>query len=129
MIGDMKKYCFYALAMLAFAVSLTAIDSLREAFLFGTKTAYAANEPWYCWMNTEDGEVMIQFETSLTSRNLTVKEFCQIYGINLESGSNIVEPWCQQHDNSLCEMQYVGAFLEENGCWTKLPVTPEYMYY
>ncbi|MBO4561430.1 MAG: hypothetical protein J5705_05625 [Bacteroidaceae bacterium] len=125
----MKKYCFYALAMLAFAVSLTAIDSLREAFLFGTKTAYAANEPWYCWMNTEDGEVMIQFETSLTSRNLTVKEFCQIYGINLESGSNIVEQWCQQHDNSLCEMQYVGAFLEENGCWTKLPVTPEYMYY
>lgn len=125
----MKKHCYYVLVLLASAISLIAIDSLREVLLYGNKTAYAANEPWYCWMNTEDGEVMIQFETSLTSRNLSVKEFCQIYGMSLQSGSNVIEQWCQQHDNALCEMRYVGAFLEDNGCLTRLPVTPEYQYY
>lgn len=109
-------------------VSLTSIDSIRKALLFDTQIAYAANEPWYAWMIIDGEEVSIQFETALTSRELSIREFCRIYGINI-SGTSVIEQWCQQKDNSMCELRFVGAFLNNNGIMTKLSVVPEYMYY
>lgn len=117
------------LFVFASIVSLTAIDSFRKALLFDTQIAYAANEPWYAWMMVGGEEVQIEFETVLKGRALTLKEFNDIYGYNLESGSCVVEQWCSQCDNSRCELRFVGSFLNVNGQLTLLPVTPALMYY
>lgn len=125
----MNKQNLRLLILVVSIISLMPIDSFRKAFLLDTNIAYAANEPWYGWIKIGDEEIQIQFETALTSRNLSVKEFCQTYGYNLESNSTIIEQWCQQHDNSLCELRFVGIFLDENGYLTRLPVLPQHMYY
>lgn len=109
--------------------SLFSVESFRKALSFDTKIAYATNEPWYGWMKVDGIEVQIQFETTLVNRVLSLSEFSRIYGFQLESGTRVVEQWCSQMDNSLCEMRFVGSFLEENGHLTRLPVTPELMYY
>ena len=115
--------------VLASIISLTVIESFRKAFLFDTKIAYAANEPWYCWMMVDGEEIQIQFETVLRGRAISIRDFNQIYGYNLESGSCVVEQWCSQCDNSRCELRFVGSFLNDNGQLTQLMVTPELMYY
>lgn len=126
----MKKYIIHILVIVAFIATLLSIDAFRKAFLFDTKIAYAANEPWFAWMKVGDEEIQILFETTLTSRTLTIKEFCQIYGLSLDSGTGVVEQWCKQHDNSQCQMRFVGSFLMDNNSpTTLLPVVPEYMYY
>lgn len=125
----MKKHRLFLLLFLVTMVSFTTIESVRKALLFDTRIAYAANEPWIGWMMTPGGEVQIQFETALAYRNLSVSEFCRIYGFSNIIGSSVTEQWCQQKDNSICEMMYVGAFLNNNGVITKLTVVPEYMYY
>ena len=124
----MKRHSLYLLLLFLSVISLTSIGSVRKALLFDTKIAYAANEPWYGWIEIGGEEVQILFETSLTSRQLSVKEFCKIYGFSNISGSFVTEQWCYQKDNSLCEMRYVGAFLNNNGVITRLTVVPEYMY-
>lgn len=126
----MKRHSLYLLLAFLSFVSLASIGSVRKALCFDMKIAYAANEPWLGYrMNMSGEEIQILFETSLTSRELSVKEFCKIYGFNNLSGSSVREQWCHQKDNSMCEMQYVGAFLDNNGSITKLTVVPEYMYY
>lgn len=126
----MKKNRLFLLLFLVSMVSFTTIESVRKAILFDNRIAFASNEPWYGWMMTPGGdEVQIQFETALTSRNLSVSEFCRIYGFSNITGSSVIEQWCQQRDNSLCEMMYVGSFLNNNGVITRLTVVPEYMYY
>ena len=127
--SDMKRHCIFLLVFLVSMVSFVSIETLRKALLFDTKIAYAANEPWYGWMIINGDEVQIQFETSLTSRELSIREFCKIYGYSNISGTSVIEQWCHQKDNSMCEMRFVGAFLNDNGIWTKLAVVPEYMYY
>ena len=72
-------------------VSLTVIQPFRNALMFNTHIAYAANEPWYAWMTIDGEEVQIEFETVLKGRALTLKDFNDIYGFNLESGSCVVE--------------------------------------
>ena len=125
----MKKYNIHFFVILALIASLISIDAFRKAFLFDARIAYAANEPTYGWIMDNGVEVQIQFETTLTSRNLSIKEFSDIYGYHLESGQKVVEQWCKQHDNSLCQLRFVGAFLVDNGNMTLLPVIPQYMYY
>lgn len=125
----MKKNNLCLFILLAAVVSLMSVDSFRKALSFDTKIAYATNEPWYGWMKVDGIEIRIQFETALTSRILSATDFSRIYGYNIESDSRIVEQWCEQRDNSLCELRYVGAFIEENGHLTPLPVIPEHMYY
>ena len=124
----MKRHSLYLLLLFLSVISLTSIGSVRKALLFDTKIAYAANEPWYGWIEIGGEEVQILFETSLTSRQLSVKEFCKIYGFSNISGSFVTEQRCYQKDNSLCEMRYVGALLNNNGVITRLTVVPEYMY-
>lgn len=125
----MKRHNSILLIFLVSMVSLISIESIRKALLFDTQIAYAANEPWYGWMIINGDEVQIKFETSLTSRELSIKEFCRIYGFSNISGTSVIEQWCHQKDNSMCEMRFVGSFLNDNGIMTKLPVVPEYMYY
>jgi hypothetical protein len=125
----MKKQRLFLLLFLVSMASFTTIGSVRKALLFDYSIAYAANEPWYGWMMEGGDEVFIQFETSLVSRNLSVSEFCRIYGFSNISGSSVTELWCEQKDESICEMKYVGAYLNNNGLMTKLTVVPEYMYY
>ena len=125
----MKKYNIHFLILLALIASLISIDAFRKVFLFDTRIAYAANEPTYGWTMIDGAEVQIQFETTLTSRNLSIKEFSDIYGYHVESGQMVVEQWCKQHDNSQCQLRFVGAFLVDNGNTTLLPVIPQYMYY
>lgn len=125
----MKKHLFKVVVVLASILSLTAIESIREALLFDAHIAYAANEPWYGWMMVDGNEVQIEFETVLKGRVMSLKEFSDTYGYHLESGSNVVEQWCSQCDHSRCELRFVGSFLNNNGQLTLLPVTPELMYY
>ncbi|MCQ2068636.1 MAG: hypothetical protein MJY68_06000 [Bacteroidaceae bacterium] len=125
----MKRRLFFLLILSVAMASFVSIGSVRKALLFDTQIAYAANEPWYGWMNMNGEEVQIQFETSLTSREISVKEFCKIYGFSNISGTSVIEQWCHQKDNSMCEMRFVGAFLNNNGVMTRLTVVPEYMYY
>ena len=125
----MKRHNSILLIFLVSMVSLISIESIRKALLFDTQIAYAANEPWYGWMIINGDEVQIKFETSLTSRELSIKEFCRIYGFSNISGTSVIEQWCHQKDNSMCEMRFVGSFLNDNGIMTKLPVVTEYMYY
>jgi hypothetical protein len=110
-------------------ISLISIDAFRKAFVFDTGVAYAANEPTYGWIMIDNVEVQIQYETTLASNTLSIKDFNEIYGYNLDSGSYVVEQWCKQHDNSLCQLRFVGIFLVENGSRTLLPVMPVNMYY
>ena len=119
----------YLLVILALMISVLSIDAFRKAFMFDTRIAYAANEPTYGWTIIDDVEIQIQFETTLKSRTLSIKEFCDIYGYKLESNGFVSEQWCGQHDNSQCQLRFVGSFLVENGNTTLLPVTPQYMYY
>ncbi len=128
-IYSMKKHLFEMVFVFASIVSLTVIQPFRNALMFNTHIAYAANEPWYAWMTIDGEEVQIEFETVLKGRALTLKDFNDIYGFNLESGSCVVEQWCSQCDNSRCEMRFVGSFLNDNGHLTLLPVTPALMYY
>jgi|GEM_PF-2875771 hypothetical protein len=125
----MKKNNLCLFVILVALTSLFSVESFRKALSFDTKIAYATNEPWYGWMKVDGIEVQIQFETTLVNRVLSLSEFSRIYGFQLESGTRVVEQWCSQMDNSLCEMRFVGSFLEENGHLTRLPVTPELMYY
>ena len=125
----MKKYKRLFFVILALMISLISIDAFRKAFVFDTRVAYAANEPTYGWIMIDDVEVQIQFETTLASNTLSIKDFNEIYGYNLDSGSYVVEQWCKQHDNSLCQLRFVGIFLVENGSRTLLPVMPVSMYY
>ncbi len=125
----MKKNNLCLFVILVALTSLFSVESFRKALSFDTKIAYATNEPWYGWMKIDGIEVQIQFETTLVNRVLSLSEFSRIYGFQLESGTRVVEQWCSQMDNSLCEMRFVGSFLEENGHLTRLPVTPELMYY
>ena len=125
----MKKNNLCLFVILVALTSLFSVESFRKALSFDTKIAYATNEPWYGWMKIDGIEVQIQFETTLANRVLSLSEFSRIYGFQLESGTRVVEQWCTQMDNSLCEMRFVGSFLEENGHLTRLPVTPELMYY
>ncbi len=125
----MKKNNLCLFVILVALTSLFSVESFRKALSFDTKIAYATNEPWYGWMKVDGIEVQIQFETTLATRYLTISEFCRIYGFHLESGSRVLERWCKQIDDSLCDMRFVGSFLEENGHLTRLPVTPELMYY
>jgi hypothetical protein len=125
----MKKNNLCLFVILVALTSLFSVESFRKALSFDTKIAYATNEPWYGWMKIDGIEVQIQFETTLVNRILSLSEFSRIYGFQLESGTRVVEQWCSQMDNSLCEMRFVGSFLEENGHLTRLPVTPELMYY
>jgi hypothetical protein len=125
----MKKNNLCLFVILVALTSLFSVESFRKALSFDTKIAYATNEPWYGWMKIDGIEVQIQFETTLVNRVLSLSEFSRIYGFQLESGTRVVEQWCTQMDNSLCEMRFVGSFLEENGHLTRLPVTPELMYY
>ena len=125
----MKKYNRHFFVILALMASLISIDAFRKAFLFDTRIAYAANEPTYGWIMEDGVEIQIQFETTLTNRNLSLKEFNDIYNYNLTSGQMVVEQWCKQHDNSQCQLRFVGVFVVDNGYMTLLPVTPQYMYY
>lgn len=124
----MKRHSLYLLLFLS-VISLTSIGTVRKALLFDTKIAYASNEPWFGWMMIGSDEVQILFETALSVRELSVREFCRIYGFSDISGSKVMEQWCSLKYNSLCEMRYVGDFLYHDGGVTKLPVVPEYMYY
>ncbi len=124
------KRQFYLLIALASIATLTSIDCIRKALLFDTQIAYAADEIKYGWMIIGGEEVFIQFGSALTDREISVKEFCEIYGFSYLSGKSVTEQWCEQKEHSLCEMRFVGAFLNyENGGYTKLTVVPEYMYY
>ena len=125
----MKKNNRHFFVILALMVSLISIDAFRKAFLFDTRIAYAANEPTYGWIMEDDVEIQIQFETTITNRNLSLKEFSDIYNYPLESGQMVVEQWCKQHDNSQCQLRFVGVFVVDNGYMTLLPVVPQYMYY
>lgn len=125
----MKKYNRHFVVILALIASLISIDAFRKAFLFDTRIAYAANEPTYGWIMKDGVEIQIQFETTLTSRNLSLKEFSDIYGYSLESGQMVVEQWCRQHDDSQCQLRFVGAFLVDGNYRSLLPVMPQYMYY
>ena len=100
----MRKFLIYISVASALMASLLSIKPIRKAFLFDTRIAYAANEPRYGWTMIGDIEVQIIFETTLASRTLSLKEFCENYHYDLESGTSVVEQWCKQQDNSLCEI-------------------------
>ena len=125
----MKKSIIHISVVLTLIASLLSITVIRKAFLFDTRIAYAAKEPWYGWKMVGDEEVKILFETTLACRTLTVKEFCDNYHYDLETGTEVVEQWCKQHDDSQCEMRFVGCFLLDHGSRSLLPVIPELMYY
>ncbi len=124
----MKKKKGLILISLALMASLLSVDAFRKAFVFDARIAYAANEPTYGWMYDINGdEIQVQFQSTIACRNLTIKEFNSIYGFSLSSGTSVIEQWCRQHDNSICELSCVGAFLVNNGSLQLLPVVPEYM--
>ena len=74
----MKKYNRHFFVILALIASLISIEAFRKAFLFDTRIAYAANEPTYGWIMEDDVEIQIQYETTITNRNLSLKEFSDI---------------------------------------------------
>lgn len=124
----MRKYYLQILVLTVSMATLISIDTFRDFFIPNAKVAYAG-ESWYGIMYRGSEEIFIEFETTLVSRDLSVKEFNKIYGMELVTNSPIKELWCSPLDNAMCEVEYVGAYIDNNGSYTRLPVLPEFTHY
>lgn len=124
----MRRHFLQILVLTVSMATLMSIETFREFFIPNLKVAYA-KEPWYGIMNTGTEEIIIEFETTLVTRDLSAKEFNKIYGMQIETNSPITELWCTSLDDAMCEVKQMGSFINNNGNYTRLSVLPELSHY
>lgn len=124
----MRRHFLQILVLTVSMATLMSIETFREFFIPNLKVAYA-KEPWYGIMNTATEEIIIEFETTLVTRDLSAKEFNKIYGMQIVTDSSIMELWCSPLDDAMCEVKQMGSYINNNGIYTRLPVLPELSHY
>lgn len=124
--------------------SVISVESIRDAFCFDVKNAYAANIT-YEYIYRNGVEVLVSTSQRNQSRTLSMDQLCSTYGMNSETlrsnlglsysdiaNSYVVEVWCSNvsDPNIFCVRDDVGTrIVTSNGNSYMLPIVPELMDY